>query len=70
MVDLLSTPALVITILGAVGLAITVIDALKRARGSNNKLYSGIAFGALIIVIGIIIFRILSGEVMPTVAFS
>jgi proton-translocating NADH-quinone oxidoreductase chain N len=70
MVDLLSTPALVITILGAVGLAIPVIDALKRERGSNNKLYSGIAFGALIIVIGIIIFRVLSGEVMPTVAFS
>ena len=70
MVDLLSTPALVITILGAVGLAIPIIDALKRERGSNNKLYSGIAFGALIIVIGIIIFRILSGEVMPTVAFS
>jgi NADH-quinone oxidoreductase subunit N len=70
MVDLLSTPALVITILGAVGLTIPVIDALKRERGSNNKLYSGIAFGALIIVIGIIIFRILSGEVMPTIAFS
>jgi len=70
MVDLLSTPALVITILGAVGLAIPVIDALKRERGSNNKLYSGIAFGALIIVIGIIIFRVLSGEVMPAVAFS
>ena len=70
MVDLLSTPALVITILGAVGLAIPVIDALKRERGSNNKLYSCIAFGALIIVIGIIIFRILSGEVMPTIAFS
>ena len=70
MVDLLSTPALVITILGAVGLAIPVIDALKRERGSNNKLYSGIALGALIIVIGIIIFRIFSGEVMPAVAFS
>src|ERR671924_902296 len=70
MVDLLSTPTLVITILGAVGLAIPVIDALKRERGSNNKLYSGIAFGALVIVIGIIIFRIFSGEVMPAVAFS
>jgi NADH-quinone oxidoreductase subunit N len=70
MVDLLSTPTIVIIILGAVGLAIPVIDALKRERGSNNKLYSGIAFGALIIVLGIIIFRILSGEVMPAVAFS
>jgi NADH-quinone oxidoreductase subunit N len=70
LVDLFSTPAIVIIILGAVGLAIPVIDALKRERGSNNKLYSGIAFGALIVVIGIIIFRILSGEVMPAVAFS
>lgn len=70
LVDLFSTPAIVIIILGTVGLAIPVIDALKRERGSNNKLYSGIAFGALIVVIGIIIFRILSGEVMPAVAFS
>jgi proton-translocating NADH-quinone oxidoreductase chain N len=70
LVDLFSTPAIVIIVLGAVGLAIPVIDALKRERGSNNKLYSGIAFGALIVVIGIIIFRILSGEVMPAVAFS
>jgi F420H2 dehydrogenase subunit N len=70
MVDLLSTPALVIIILGSVGLAIPVVDALKRERGSNNKLYSGVAFGALIIVIGIIIFRVLSGEVMPAVAYS
>ena len=47
MADLFSTPIIVTVILGTVGLAIPVIDALKKERGSNNKLYSGIAFGVL-----------------------
>src|SRR6188472_4258312 len=70
MTDLISTPLLVTLILGVVGLAIPIIDAFKKERGSNNRLYSGIAFGALIITIGIVIFRVLSGEVMPAVLFS
>ena len=70
MVDLISTPLLVTLILGVVGLAIPVLDAFKKERGSNNRLYSGIASGALIVTIGIVIFRVLSGEVMPAVLFS
>lgn len=71
MVDLMSTPILVTVILGVVGLAIPVIDAGRRERGRDrNKLYSGIAFGALVIAMGIVIFRIFSGEVLPAVAFS
>ena len=70
MVDLISTPLLVTLILGVVGLAIPVIDASKKERGSNNRLYSGIAFGALVVTIGIVIFRVVSGEVMPAVLFS
>src|SRR5919197_972161 len=66
----ISTPLIVTLILGVVGLAIPVIDAFKRERGSNNGLYSGIAFSALILTIGIVIFRILTGEVMPAVLFS
>lgn len=57
MVDLISTPLLVTLILGVVGLAIPVLDAFKKERGSNNRLYSGIASGALIVTIGIVIFR-------------
>ena len=68
MVDFFSTPLLVTVVLGSVGLGIPVIDALKKERGSNNKLYSAIAFGALIIAIGIVIFRVLSGAVMPAAA--
>ena len=71
MVDLLSTPILVTIILGVVGLAIPAIDAGRREKGpGRNKAYSGIAFGALIVAMGIIIFRVFSGEVLPAVAFS
>jgi NADH-quinone oxidoreductase subunit N len=71
MVDLMSTPILVTVILGVVGLAIPAIDAGRREKGADrNKLYSAIAFGALIVAMGILIFRIFTGEVLPAVAFS
>src|SRR5512133_309394 len=70
MVEIISTPLLVTLILGVAGLVIPVIDAIKKERGSNNRLYSGIAFGALIVTIGIVIFRVLFGEVTPAVLFS
>jgi F420H2 dehydrogenase subunit N len=71
MVDLFSTPILVTIILGVVGLAIPAIDAGRREKGvDRNKLYSAIAFGALIVAMGIVVFRVFSGEVLPAVAFS
>jgi F420H2 dehydrogenase subunit N len=71
MVDLLSSPILVTIILGSVGLAIPAIDAGRREKGRDrNKLYSAIAFGALSVAIAIIVFRVLTGEVLPAVAFS
>ncbi len=71
MVDLLTSPILVTIILGSVGLAIPAIDAGRREKGKDrNKLYSAIAFGALIVAMGIIVFRVLTGEVLPAVAFS
>ena len=71
MVDLFSTPILVTVILGVVGLAIPAIDAGRREKGADrNKVYSAIAFGALIVAMGIVIFRVFSGEVLPAVAFS
>lgn len=71
MVELLSTPILVTIILGVVGLAIPAIDAGRREKGiDRNKLYSAIAFGALAVAMGIVIFRIFTGEVLPAVAFG
>jgi NADH-quinone oxidoreductase subunit N len=68
--DFFSTPLLVTVILGAVGLAVPIIDALKKERGANNRLYCGISVVAIILVIGIIIFRILFGESIPTIEFG
>jgi proton-translocating NADH-quinone oxidoreductase chain N len=71
MVDIVSTPILVTAILAAAGLGIPVLDALRKERGAgNNKLYSMIGFGALVLSIGIVIFRVLSGEVLPAVVFG
>ncbi len=61
---------MVTIILGAVGLAIPVIDAIKRERGSNNKLYSCISFGTIALTIGFILYRVLAGEPLPSVEFG
>ena len=51
MVDLFSTPSLVTIILGAVALLIPTIDALNKEKGSkNNKFYSAISFGSLVLL--------------------
>lgn len=68
--DFLSTPLLVTVILGSVGLAIPIIDSLRKERGTSNKIYCGISVGAIILIIGIIIIRILSGEPIPTIEFG
>jgi len=68
--EMLSTPLLVTAILGSVGLAIPIIDSLRKERGAGNKLYSGISVGAIILIIGIISIRVLSGEPIPTIEFG
>ena len=68
--DFLSTPLLVTAILGSVGLAIPIIDSLKKERGANNRLYCGISVGAIILIISIIIIRVLFGEQIPTIEFG
>ena len=68
--EMLSTPLLVTVILGSVGLAIPIIDSLRKERGAGNKLYSGISVGAIILIIGIISIRVFSGEPIPTIEFG
>ncbi|HEY7694944.1 MAG TPA: NADH-quinone oxidoreductase subunit N [Nitrososphaeraceae archaeon] len=68
--DFLSTPLLVTVILGSVGLAIPIIDSLRKERGAGNKLYSVISVGAIILILGIISIRLFSGEPIPTIEFG
>jgi len=71
MVEIFSTPILITIVLGSVGLAIPIIDVGKRERGTNrNQLYSAMAFGALVLALGFVIFRIFSGEVSTSVFFG
>src|SRR5690349_18830088 len=66
----ISTPLILTVVLGVVGLAIPVIDGLRKERGSSNKLYSAISVGTLIFAIGFVIARVLAGHVMPAAAFG
>ncbi|HEY3527086.1 MAG TPA: NADH-quinone oxidoreductase subunit N, partial [Nitrososphaeraceae archaeon] len=71
MIDISSTPIIIIILLGSVGLAIPIVDAFKKEKGKNkNKLFSAITFGTLIISLLIVISRILSGEPLPAMNFG
>src|SRR3990170_3428014 len=70
MIDIFSTPALVTIILGSVALLIPIIDAINKERGTKNKVYSAIAFGALALSLVIVIFRIFSGENLPALSLT
>ena len=63
MIDISSTPIMIIILLGSVGLAIPIVDAYKKEKGKNkNKLFSAITFGTLILSLLIIISRVVGGE--------
>ena len=66
MIDISSTPILIIILLGTVGLIIPVIDAIRKEKGRNkNKLFSAITFGTLILSILLVISRVIGGEPLP-----
>ncbi len=70
MVDLFSTPSLVTIVLGSVALLIPTIDALNKEKGSKNKVFSGIAFGSLLLALIIVITRVISGETLPALSMA
>ncbi|HEX5892613.1 MAG TPA: NADH-quinone oxidoreductase subunit N [Nitrososphaeraceae archaeon] len=71
MIDISSTPILIIILLGSVGLGIPIVDAYKKEKGkSKNKLFSAITFGTLIISLLIIVARVISGEPLPAMYFG
>lgn len=70
MIDLFSTPSLVTIVLGTVALLIPTIDALNKEKGSKNKVFSGIAFGSLVLALIIVITRVISGETLPALSMA
>ncbi len=69
MIEITSTPIILIAILGTIGLAIPIISIVRKEQGSSS-FYGAIAFAALIVSIGYVIFEIVSGNVTKGAIFS
>lgn len=69
MIELTSTPMILVAILGSIGVILPLINIAKKERGSN-AFYATIAFGALIASIGVVAFKILTDSVLPSALFS
>ena len=69
MIDVTSTPIVLIAILGTVGVLIPVISIARKETGSNS-FYAVIAFGALIASIGYVAYQLASEHVAQGILFS
>ena len=69
MIDITSTPVILIAILGTIGVALPVISIARKERGSTS-FYGAITFGALLASIGYVIYQIFSENISPAAIFS
>ena len=69
MIEITSTPLILIAILGTVGVALPIINIARKERGSSS-FYGAIAFGALIASLGYVIYQIATEQVAKAAIFS
>src|SRR3990170_3917036 len=69
MIEISSTPLIILAILGTVALAIPLISISRKDRGSSS-FYGAIAFGALLASIGYVIYQFVTGNVAQSAIFS
>jgi proton-translocating NADH-quinone oxidoreductase chain N len=69
MIEITSTPIVLIAILGTIGMLLPIISIARKEKGSNS-LYAAIAFGALITSIGYVAYEIVTGQIPPAALFS
>ena len=69
MIELTSTPIMLMIILGVTGMAIPVINIIRKERGGST-FYGTIAFAALIISIGFVMYQFYSESIAPAAVFS
>ena len=69
MLEITSTPLVIMAILGTVGILIPIISIIKREQDSNS-FYAVIAFAALIASLGYVIYQFISENVAPSALFS
>ena len=69
MIEITSTPIVLMIILGITGMAIPVINVIRKEKGSST-FYGTIAFAALIISIGFVAYQFYSDSIAPAAIFS
>ena len=69
MIEITSTPMVIVAILGTIGVLLPVISIARKERGSNS-FYAAIAFGALIVSIGYVTYQVVTEQVLPAALFS
>src|SRR3970282_2206913 len=69
MIELTSTPMILVAILGTIGVLIPVISVARKERGSSS-FYGVIALGALFASIGYVIYQIDANNIAPAAIFT
>ena len=69
MIELTSTPMIIVAILGTVGVLLPVISVARKEHGSSS-FYGTIALGALFASIGYVIYQIAANNVAPAAIFT
>ena len=69
MIEITSTPMVIVAILGTIGVLLPLISVARKERGSNS-FYAAIAFGALIVSIGYVTYMVVTEQVLPAAFFS
>ena len=69
MIELNSTPIVLMIILGVAGMIIPVINVARKEKGSTS-FYGAIAFGALILSMGFVVYQFYTESIAPAAIFS
>jgi proton-translocating NADH-quinone oxidoreductase chain N len=69
MLEITSTPLVIIAILGTVGVLLPIISIIRKEKGSNS-FYAVIAFAALIVSIGYVAYQFITDNILPSALFS
>lgn len=69
MLEISSTPLVIIAILGTVGVLLPIISTARKEKGSNS-FYAVIAFTALIVSISYVAYQFINDNVLPSALFS
>jgi len=69
MIEISSTPMIIVGILGTIGILLPIINIARKEQGSTS-FYGAIAIGALLVSIGYVVYQVLSDNVAEAAIFT